>query len=140
MLELEFNFRYSALLLHLHFKKFCLLETKCFCYKICRKRLHFCVKCHHGVIVKSSRCHDFILAVANFALQLHEICGCLKVWIVFRNGKTIVIDYKTGQTEPEKNINQVKGYMKLMKEMGYTDVEGWLLYTDLLKAERIVYD
>ncbi len=60
--------------------------------------------------------------------------------IVFRNGKTIVIDYKTGQIEPGKNISQVKGYMKLLKEMGYAGVEGWLLYTDLLKAEKINSD
>lgn len=47
--------------------------------------------------------------------------------VVFRDGKATVIDFKTGAPRPE-NMSQVQQYMRLLKQMGYDDVEGYLLY------------
>jgi ATP-dependent exoDNAse (exonuclease V) beta subunit len=47
--------------------------------------------------------------------------------IVFDPGNVTVIDFKTGKPE-DKHKEQVRFYMKLMKEMGYAEVKGVLLY------------
>jgi CRISPR/Cas system-associated exonuclease Cas4 (RecB family) len=51
--------------------------------------------------------------------------------------KALVIDYKTGQPDPAKHEVQVSGYMKLMKEMGYSHVEGRLLYLTIPAIVRV---
>ena len=57
--------------------------------------------------------------------------------VIFRDGKVVIIDYKTGLAELQKHKNQVKQYVNLLEEMNYTNIEGWLLYTDLMKIEKI---
>ncbi len=57
--------------------------------------------------------------------------------VVFRDNKVLVIDYKTGKEDIQKHKSQVSRYVNLIKEMNYQDVEGWLLYTDLLKVEKV---
>ena len=47
--------------------------------------------------------------------------------IVFADGETWVVDFKTGNRE-EKYINQVNGYKAALNDMGYTNVKGYLLY------------
>ncbi len=47
--------------------------------------------------------------------------------IVFSDSETTVIDFKTGKPE-ENHKDQVHFYMKLLKEMGYADQKGVLLY------------
>ena len=47
--------------------------------------------------------------------------------VVYDGKKMIVIDFKTG-SEQEKHKRQVRGYVHLLKDMGYSDVEGYLWY------------
>ncbi|MEN8225318.1 MAG: UvrD-helicase domain-containing protein [Bacteroidota bacterium] len=43
--------------------------------------------------------------------------------------KAIVIDYKTGKEDPS-HIRQIETYGNLLSDMGYTDIEKYLLYID----------
>ena len=51
--------------------------------------------------------------------------------------RTIVIDYKTGHPHPAHQ-QQVRGYMHLLKRMGYPGVEGYLWYVRQKDNNRIV--
>ena len=51
--------------------------------------------------------------------------------VVFINERVIVIDYKTGKKE-EKHKHQIDKYADLLLEMGYENVEKYLLYIDEL--------
>ncbi|HLF32586.1 MAG TPA: UvrD-helicase domain-containing protein, partial [Cyclobacteriaceae bacterium] len=56
--------------------------------------------------------------------------------VMIRNRKAIVLDYKTGQKRNE-DIAQIREYMRILNEMEYQDVEGYLLYLssgELVKA------
>ena len=44
-----------------------------------------------------------------------------------KDQKAIVLDYKTGKEE-ESHFRQVDGYAKLLKDMGFSDIEKYLLY------------
>ena len=53
-----------------------------------------------------------------------------------------VVDYKFGLYEKDSPkhrlyVNQVKNYMKLLREMGYSDVKGWLWYVLEDKVEEV---
>ena len=50
--------------------------------------------------------------------------------------KAIVLDYKFGTHESSSHIRQVRDYMRLMEQLGYLEVEGYLYYAekDLLKS------
>jgi len=57
--------------------------------------------------------------------------------IVIRpDGETIVIDYKTGQ-EQRSYRAQVRAYMKLLSEMGFKPVKGYLWYIETCKIEAV---
>ena len=47
--------------------------------------------------------------------------------LVFAPNETWVVDYKTGNHD-SGYVTQVQGYMAALKEMGYPDVKGFLLY------------
>lgn len=47
--------------------------------------------------------------------------------VITPQGRAIVIDYKTGHYNKEYR-SQVKGYMEALLQIGYTDVEGYLLF------------
>ncbi len=47
--------------------------------------------------------------------------------VVFNNGVPAIVEYKTGSKD-EKHIGQLEKYEKLMKAMGYPDVEKYLVY------------
>jgi len=47
--------------------------------------------------------------------------------ILIKDDEVVVIDYKTGK-ESESHIKQLKNYGELLKEMGYSKVEEYLLY------------
>ncbi len=57
--------------------------------------------------------------------------------VVLDGKKAILIDYKTGSQRTGYEM-QLKTYTDLVVEMGYHSVEGWLFYTDILKAQRVV--
>ncbi|MCG8386168.1 MAG: UvrD-helicase domain-containing protein [Cytophagales bacterium] len=54
--------------------------------------------------------------------------------VITKGNKAIVIDYKTG-IQKEQDKQQVRGYKKLLEEMGYEAVEGFLWY---LEAKEVV--
>ncbi len=54
--------------------------------------------------------------------------------VITPKGQAIVIDYKTGSDHPGYR-RQVAGYMSILKQMGYKDVKGYLLF---IKEEKIV--
>ena len=48
--------------------------------------------------------------------------------LISRDGsRVVVIDYKFGQRRGA-HFTQVRGYMDLLRQMGYPSVEGWLWY------------
>ena len=47
--------------------------------------------------------------------------------VMIRDGRVIVVDFKFGKHSEAYN-EQVRGYMSLLRDMGYTDVEGYLWY------------
>ncbi len=49
--------------------------------------------------------------------------------LILSENKAIVIDYKTGKAE-EKHKKQINHYARLIEEMGYNEVEKYLLYID----------
>jgi len=54
--------------------------------------------------------------------------------VMIRDGKVVVLDYKTGVQEP-KHVKQVVSYMNLLTDLGYPDVRGYLLY---LESELLI--
>ncbi|MEL6534643.1 MAG: UvrD-helicase domain-containing protein [Bacteroidota bacterium] len=51
--------------------------------------------------------------------------------VMIQDDHAIVLDFKTGTTQPEweeKHKKQVSYYAKLLREMGYATVEGYLMY------------
>jgi CRISPR/Cas system-associated exonuclease Cas4 (RecB family) len=53
--------------------------------------------------------------------------------VLYPDGRAVVIDYKTGQ--PHKGYPaQVRSYMRLLRQMGYRKVEGYLWY---IESDRI---
>ena len=54
--------------------------------------------------------------------------------------KAIVLDYKFGRFTPashKKYIDQVHKYMQAMRNLGYTDVEGYLWYAQNPQNEQL---
>ena len=51
--------------------------------------------------------------------------------VMISDEKVTVIDYKFGEIQDKRHHNQVKNYMKLINEMGYERVEGYLWYVEL---------
>jgi len=54
--------------------------------------------------------------------------------VMIKNDEVIVIDYKFG-SESERYNNQIQQYVNLVKQMGYTKVDGYLWYVD---TDRLV--
>ena len=55
--------------------------------------------------------------------------------LMMKDTKAIVLDYKTGK-EDTSHIRQIESYGHLLEDMGYTDVERYLLYID--KSYRLL--
>ncbi len=47
--------------------------------------------------------------------------------VMLRDGKAVVLDYKTG-VKNQKDIRQVKGYLNDLRKMGYPDSKGFIWY------------
>ena len=47
--------------------------------------------------------------------------------VMIRDGRVVVVDFKFGKHSEAYN-EQVRGYMSLLRDMGYTDVQGYLWY------------
>ena len=57
--------------------------------------------------------------------------------VMMRDGKVVVIDYKFGQKENKYYGRQVAGYMNLIEEMGYSDIEGYIWYVEMGLVEAV---
>ncbi len=51
--------------------------------------------------------------------------------LVYPDGRVMIVDFKSGHPD-DSYTEQIEGYRRLFREMGYTDVEAhlWFLYTD----------
>ena len=56
--------------------------------------------------------------------------------VMIKNKHAIIIDYKFGQKERKSHLEQVRNYMLLLQQMGYT-VEGHIVYNALQKIITI---
>lgn len=57
--------------------------------------------------------------------------------VMISEDKVVVIDYKFGEIQDKRYHNQVKNYMKLIRQMGYEKVEGYLWYVELGTIESV---
>lgn len=57
--------------------------------------------------------------------------------IITPAGEAVIIDYKTGKTRSDKYELQVRHYMRLMGEMGFARVSGYLWYLDQDSIEQV---
>ena len=57
--------------------------------------------------------------------------------VIIRDGKATVIDYKFGSERRSVYVRQTAEYKSLLREMGYTDVEGYIWYVTLGEIERV---
>ena len=48
--------------------------------------------------------------------------------VMIKGNKAVAVDYKFGRGKEEKHRDQVKDYMQLLKQMGYTEVKGYVWY------------
>ena len=49
----------------------------------------------------------------------------------------VVVDYKFGEHADQRYHSQVRNYLKLIRQMGYDEVEGFLWYVELNKIEAV---
>lgn len=56
--------------------------------------------------------------------------------VMMKNGEVVVVDFKFGK-ENRKYNKQVKEYMKLLSDMGYTSITGYLWYVDEERIEKV---
>ena len=59
--------------------------------------------------------------------------------VMIKDAKAVVLDYKFTTKHRSGHVLQVRDYMAALRQMGYTQVEGWLWYAfdnKLLKVER----
>ena len=52
-------------------------------------------------------------------------------------GRAVVVDYKFGKLDIESHRQQIREYMRLLREMGYAKTEGFLWYVRLGKIEPV---
>ena len=50
---------------------------------------------------------------------------------MIRGDRAVVVDYKFGSDRSGRHVRQVAEYMRLMVEMGYRRVEGYVWYISL---------
>ncbi|WP_372771943.1 UvrD-helicase domain-containing protein [Mangrovibacterium sp.] len=57
--------------------------------------------------------------------------------IMLTDHEVIVVDYKSGEHESEKYVAQVEGYMNVLRECGFPNVEGYIWYTRSNKRVQV---
>ena len=57
--------------------------------------------------------------------------------VMIRGTRVVVVDYKFGALDAERHRRQVAEYLRLLAEMGYDPVEGYLWYVKLGRIERV---
>ena len=57
--------------------------------------------------------------------------------VMLRGDEVVVIDYKFGQRKLKAHQAQVREYLRLIREMGYKTVSGYIWYVELGKIETV---
>ncbi len=57
--------------------------------------------------------------------------------VMIYDGHVTVVDYKFGELQDKRHHYQVKNYMKLIRRIGYKEVEGFIWYVELNKIEPV---
>ncbi|MCB0492714.1 MAG: PD-(D/E)XK nuclease family protein, partial [Cyclobacteriaceae bacterium] len=57
--------------------------------------------------------------------------------VMFGKKNTVIIDYKTG-AKKDQDRKQVEGYAGLLTQMGYPNVQGYLLYLEELEVVEVL--
>lgn len=57
--------------------------------------------------------------------------------VMLRGQEAVVVDYKFGEKDPHSYHRQVADYMRYLRSMGYTKVEGWIWYVLQGRTERV---
>ncbi|MEG2614345.1 MAG: PD-(D/E)XK nuclease family protein, partial [Alistipes sp.] len=58
--------------------------------------------------------------------------------VMLHNERAVVVDYKFGGHQIERYKQQIRDYTELLREIGYTQTEGYLWYVKLGTIEKIV--
>ena len=51
--------------------------------------------------------------------------------IMFKEGQATIVDYKFGEKQDKRYLTQVRSYIRLVQEIGYKQVKGYLWYVEL---------
>ena len=57
--------------------------------------------------------------------------------VMITDDRVIVVDYKFGEHPDQRYHSQIRNYLKLIRQMGYKEVEGFLWYVELSKIEAV---
>ena len=57
--------------------------------------------------------------------------------VMIRGTRAVVVDYKFGSRDPGRYRRQVGEYLGLLRQMGYTECEGYLWYVKLEEIEKV---
>lgn len=57
--------------------------------------------------------------------------------VMISGQKVVVVDYKFGEHTDKRYHSQVRNYLKLIRQMGYKEVEGYLWYVELNKIDAV---
>ena len=57
--------------------------------------------------------------------------------VMIRGTRAVVVDYRFGSREPGRYRRQVGEYLGLLRQMGYTECEGYLWYVKLGEIEKV---
>ena len=57
--------------------------------------------------------------------------------VMIGDGRVVAVDYKFGERDAERYRRQMREYLRLLGEMGYTGVEGYLWYVKLGTIEKV---
>lgn len=58
--------------------------------------------------------------------------------VMIFDDEVVVVDYKFGALQSKRYHQQVRQYIKLIEEMGYVKIKGYLWYVELNKTELVV--
>lgn len=57
--------------------------------------------------------------------------------VIINGQEAVIVDYRFGSRESKKHVRQMKENVKLVRNMGYTDVKGYIWYVELSKIEVV---
>lgn len=58
--------------------------------------------------------------------------------VMIVDGLVVVVDYKFGEKQNKRYTTQVRDYLKLIQQMGYKHITGYLWYVELDKIEEVI--